>query len=135
MKYLARQPILNRSRELFAYERLFRNGLQNSCEGIDLEAASMGLLSIMDAVLDQPLDSILADLPVRLEIKEALLARTGLYWRLLEIAVAHERADWGKGSALLSETEMKEDRISELYVAAVDWSTALRSNVRAPAEK
>ena len=93
----------------------------------------MGLLSVMDAVLDQPLDSILADLPVRQEIKEALLARTGLYWRLLEIAVAHERADWGKVGALLSETEMEEDRVSELYVAAVDWSTALRSNVPAPA--
>jgi len=93
----------------------------------------MGLLSVMDAVLDQPLDSILADLPVRQEIKEALLARAGLYWRLLEIAVAHERADWGKVGALLSETEMEEDRVSELYVAAVDWSTALRSNVPAPA--
>ena len=93
----------------------------------------MGLLSVMDAVLDQPLDSILADLPVRQEIKEALLARAGLYWRLLEIAVAHERADWEKVSALLSETEMEEDRVSELYVAAVDWSTALRSNVPAPA--
>ena len=95
----------------------------------------MGLLSVMDAVLDQPLDSILADMPVRGEIKEALLARTGLYWRLLEIAVAHERADWEKVSVLLSETEMEEDRVSELYVAAVDWSTALRSNVQAPAER
>jgi c-di-GMP-related signal transduction protein len=95
----------------------------------------MGLLSVMDAVLDQPLDSILADLPVRREIKEALLARTGLYWRLLELALAHEQADWEKAAALLSGTGMKEDRVSELYVAAVDWSTALRSNVRAPAER
>ena len=37
MKYLARQPILNRARELFAYELLFRNGIQNSCDGLDLE--------------------------------------------------------------------------------------------------
>jgi c-di-GMP-related signal transduction protein len=45
MKYLARQPILNRARELFAYELLFRNGLQNSCDGLDLELAST---SVMD---------------------------------------------------------------------------------------
>src|ERR1700733_5956667 len=44
MKYLARQPILNRSRELFAYELLFRNGIQNSCEGLDLEMASTSVL-------------------------------------------------------------------------------------------
>ena len=44
MKYLARQPILNRERELFAYELLFRNGIQNSCDGLDLELASTSVL-------------------------------------------------------------------------------------------
>jgi c-di-GMP-related signal transduction protein len=92
----------------------------------------MGLLSVMDAILDQPLDSILADLPVRQEIKEALAAQTGLYWQLLEIAIAHERADWEKVSALMSETEMKDEQVSALYVSAVDWSTALRRRVAAP---
>jgi EAL and modified HD-GYP domain-containing signal transduction protein len=93
----------------------------------------MGLLSIMDAILDQPLDSILADLPVRSEIKDALQARTGLYWQLLEIAIAHERADWEKVSALVSEVGMNEEKVSSLYVAAVDWSTALRRSATAPA--
>jgi c-di-GMP-related signal transduction protein len=93
----------------------------------------MGLLSVMDAILDQPLDSILEQLPVRAEIKEALLARTGLYWQLLEIAIAHERADWEKVSVLVSETGMNEDRVSSLYVTAVDWSTTLRRSITAPA--
>jgi EAL and modified HD-GYP domain-containing signal transduction protein len=92
----------------------------------------MGLLSVMDAILDQPLESILADLPVRQEIKDALQSRTGLYWQLLELAIAHERADWEKASALVSETGMKEEQVSAMYVSAVDWSTALRSTVHAP---
>jgi len=92
----------------------------------------MGLLSVMDAILDQPLDSILADLPVRSEIKEALRARTGLYWLLLEIAIAHERADWEKVSMLVRETRMKEEQVTALYVSAIDWSTALRRTVRVP---
>lgn len=92
----------------------------------------MGLLSVMDAILDQSLDSILAELPVRAEIKDALQARTGLYWQLLELATAHERADWEKVSALVSATGMKEEQVSRLYISAVDWSTALRRNVRVP---
>jgi EAL and modified HD-GYP domain-containing signal transduction protein len=92
----------------------------------------MGLLSVMDAILDQPLESILADLPVRQEIKDALQSRTGLYWQLLELAIAHERADWEKVSALVSETGMKEEQVSAMYVSAVDWSTALRTTVHAP---
>jgi len=92
----------------------------------------MGLLSVMDAILDQPLDSILAELPVRAEIKDALQARAGLYWQLLELAIAHERADWEKVSVLVSETGMKEEEVSAQYVSAVDWSTAIRRNVRVP---
>ncbi len=60
----------------------------------------LGLLSVMDAILDQPLAVILAELPVRREIKEALLARSGLYRDMLDVATAHERADWEAISVL-----------------------------------
>ena len=44
MKYLARQPILDRDREVFAYELLFRDGIQNSCQIQNLEYASTSTL-------------------------------------------------------------------------------------------
>jgi c-di-GMP-related signal transduction protein len=94
----------------------------------------MGLLSVMDAILDQPLETILAELPVRREIKEALLARKGPYWMLLEVAIAQERADWDKIGAIAQETGMSEEQISAMYVEAVDWSTALGRSV-APVAK
>jgi len=92
----------------------------------------MGLLSVMDAILDQPLDSILAELPVRREIKDALVSRAGLYWQLLEIAMAHESAEWEKVGELVSRMRMNEEKVSAMYISAVDWATALRSNVRVP---
>ncbi len=92
----------------------------------------MGLLSVMDAILDQPLDSILAELPVRREIKDALVSRAGLYWQLLEIAMAHESAEWERVGELVSRMGMNEEQVSALYVSAVDWATALRSSVRVP---
>jgi c-di-GMP-related signal transduction protein len=95
----------------------------------------MGLLSVMDAILDQPLETILAELPVRREIKEALLARQGVYWKLLEIATAQERADWNRVTALSRELRMSEERISEVYLEAVDWSTALGRTVQTPVAK
>jgi EAL and modified HD-GYP domain-containing signal transduction protein len=44
MKFLARQPILDRNRQLFAYELLFRSGTENSCDATDLEQASMAMI-------------------------------------------------------------------------------------------
>jgi c-di-GMP-related signal transduction protein len=95
----------------------------------------MGLLSVMDAILDQALETILAELPVRHEIKDALLAKKGRYWKLLEIVIAHEQAEWDRVRTIARETRMSEERMSELYVEAVDWSTALGRTVQTPVAK
>jgi EAL and modified HD-GYP domain-containing signal transduction protein len=95
----------------------------------------MGLLSLMDAILDQPIDSILAEMPLRSEIKDALLRQKGQYWQLLEITIAHEQADWQKVSQLVSAIGMNEEHVSTLYLSAVDWCTALRQSFYVPAAR
>jgi len=72
MKYLARQPILNRSRELFAYELLFRNGLQNSCEGLNLDLAST---SVLDTSLLIGFEKITAGHPMFINCPRDFLLR------------------------------------------------------------
>ena len=92
----------------------------------------MGLLSVMDAILDRSLETILAGLPVRSEIKEALLARMGLYRNLLDMAIAHETADWEKINNLAETMGIKKEQVPVLYVSALEWSSALRHGVRDP---
>jgi c-di-GMP-related signal transduction protein len=92
----------------------------------------LGLLSVMDAILDQPLDKILAELPIPREIKGALLARSGLYRDMLDMAIALERADWEAISSLTPRLGIKEEQIPALYFSAVDWASAIRSGVRVP---
>ena len=85
----------------------------------------MGLLSVMDAILGQPLDLILAELPVRQEIKEALLLRTGFYRNLLDVAIAHETGDWNAVNTLLEVVGISKELVPSLYVSALGWSSAL----------
>jgi EAL and modified HD-GYP domain-containing signal transduction protein len=92
----------------------------------------MGLLSVMDAILNEPLKTILAELPVRQEIKDALLMDKGTYRELLEITIAHESADWEKIARLGTNLKIDEGQIATLYVSAVDWASALRTNIREP---
>ncbi len=90
----------------------------------------LGLLSVTDAILDQPLDVILEELPVRTDIKEALLEQHVPYREVLELALALERADWDDVSAFASSVNMREEQISELYISAVDWSNVLRGEAK-----
>jgi c-di-GMP-related signal transduction protein len=89
----------------------------------------LGLLSVMDAILGQPLEMILAELPVRQEIKEALLARTGFYRDLLDIAIAHENADWEQVNARLDRLGIAKELVPVLYVSALNWSSALHRGI------
>jgi c-di-GMP-related signal transduction protein len=94
----------------------------------------LGLLSVMDAVLDQPLEMVLSELPVRSEIRNALLSKSGVYSEVLDLTISQERGDWDKLSSVASHLKMEEERIPDLYVSAVEWATALRQNMRvAPA--
>ena len=105
--------------------------------GLAVEANDLfllGLLSVMDAVLNQPLEVVMADLPVRQQIKDALLAGSGSYRTVLDLAIAQERADWGSLTTLASGMGLEETRIPELYVSAVDWAALLRRGMGAVQE-
>src|SRR5262249_9469849 len=91
----------------------------------------LGLLSLMDALLDQPLAAILADLPIESEIKDALLSERGTYRDVLELAIAQERADWTSLGEIVKKLHIDERNLPELYISAVEWGTALREGVSA----
>jgi c-di-GMP phosphodiesterase len=46
MRFLARQPILDRKRELFAYELLFRSAMEDSFDNSETEQASLSMFDI-----------------------------------------------------------------------------------------
>jgi len=89
----------------------------------------LGLLSVMDAILDQPMNEILEDLPVRKEIKEALLGQPVPYRDLLDLAIALERGDWKTINHLASVLKLKDERISQPYLSAIEWSVAIWSQI------
>jgi EAL and modified HD-GYP domain-containing signal transduction protein len=55
---------------------------------------TVGLLSVMDALLDRPLREALLLLPLADNVKHALLEYKGLLGTALECTKAYERADW-----------------------------------------
>ncbi|MDH3640015.1 MAG: EAL domain-containing protein [Gammaproteobacteria bacterium] len=79
-------------------------------------AFTVGLLSVFDAMLDTPMDSILPELPVSGDVKQALLGGEGVYGPILESAVAYERGEW-------SDVEQNGAIGSENFVSALTWAT------------
>jgi c-di-GMP-related signal transduction protein len=95
----------------------------------------MGLLSVMDAILERPLRSILTTLPVSRPIKDALLEKTGPYRQILEITLSHETGDWNLVHDLTAGTPVADSDYMEMYTSAVQWADSLGREVREPVSK
>jgi len=85
----------------------------------------MGLLSVTDALLDRPIESVLQHLPVSKEIRGALTGVSGRYRDIYEVLLAYERGDWTVLSAAALRACLDEKRIPECYLGAVSRTTAL----------
>ena len=87
----------------------------------------LGLFSLIDVVLKRDLKNILNELPIDDQIKFALLGNKGIYYNLIELIRAYEKADWTKLSMLIKEINLNEDEIAELYLKSVVWSDKIIS--------
>ncbi len=54
----------------------------------------MGLLSVTDAILDRPMEQVLASLPIAPEVRAALCGSANQHRDVYDVLLAYERADW-----------------------------------------
>lgn len=74
-------------------------------------AFTAGLFSMLDVMLDQPLDTILGQLPLADEVKEAIAGHRGPDGEALCCAIAYEHHDWTQ----MSYPGVGNDRVQEIY--------------------
>ena len=82
----------------------------------------VGLLSLIDALLDADLGSLLEKLPLADNIKKPLLTQQGNLAIYVDLACAFENADWTSTSTLASRVEADFDKTAECYLEAVKWA-------------
>ncbi|MEM9294477.1 MAG: HDOD domain-containing protein [Planctomycetota bacterium] len=88
-----------------------------------LELFSLGLMSLLDGVLDQPMDEVLLELRPSADVRGALLGRDGVYRRVLEAAVACERGATAEAIEPLAEgLGVSADGLLRRYAEALCWS-------------
>ncbi|HTV55861.1 MAG TPA: HDOD domain-containing protein [Terriglobia bacterium] len=105
-----------RSCELLA-SRLRQQGLQ-----VDSSAAFLvGMFSIMDALLGQPLSEILDQVALPSEAREALRGGAGHLRDVYELVDAYDSANWTAVSLGLNRLHLDESAMPVVYFEALDW--------------
>ncbi|QEP43953.1 HDOD domain-containing protein [Ectothiorhodospiraceae bacterium BW-2] len=96
---------------------------------------TVGLFSLLEAMMDQPLKELLQELPLANDIKLALLdPRVNLQGNILQLVVLYESGRWAEiellegeeGCVKLSRApknrQLKLDELQRLYLEAIEWS-------------
>jgi len=99
------------------------------CELLTLKAQKMemgfmvGLFSILDVLLDMPLEDILSSLPVSHEISSALLQHKGSLGKVLHCVLAYQHGEWEEALS----TGLDPGVIREAFLESLDWATTVSS--------
>jgi EAL and modified HD-GYP domain-containing signal transduction protein len=82
----------------------------------------LGLLSVMDAVLDMPMARVLETVPVSQEIKAALLGDAGALRPVYLLLLALELGDWQEVKKQAQQLSLPESELAEHYWEAMEWA-------------
>jgi c-di-GMP-related signal transduction protein len=82
----------------------------------------MGLFSLLDAILEIPLDEILENLPLEEDVKMALLGEPGPLRSVFDLAVNYLAGEWGSIPERAHVLGVSEMLLPELYESALSWS-------------
>jgi EAL and modified HD-GYP domain-containing signal transduction protein len=80
----------------------------------------MGLLSVTDAILDQPMNYVLSHLPLSSEVHTALAGGANRFRDVFDALLSYERADWTALTSLAAKLGSAEDRVPQCYLSAAN---------------
>ncbi len=87
----------------------------------------MGLFSLLGAMLDMPMVDIMERLPLPINIKNALIDRSGPYYPYLATIIAYENGDWKNCQQLLAEINVSPKDMLRAYMDSLTWADTLTS--------
>ncbi|WP_372677327.1 EAL and HDOD domain-containing protein [Desulfosarcina sp.] len=86
------------------------------------EMFTLGMFSLIDAVIDQPMHKILAELPLSSQIKNALVGAKGRLAGYIELVRSYEAGQWDRVSRLSQALKLDGNTLPVLYLQACQWS-------------
>jgi EAL and modified HD-GYP domain-containing signal transduction protein len=82
----------------------------------------MGLLSVMDAILEIPMARVLENVPVDQESKAVLLGGASRLRPFYQLMLAQESGEWETARELAGQLHLSESDVAEKYWEAMQWA-------------
>jgi EAL and modified HD-GYP domain-containing signal transduction protein len=88
----------------------------------DSDLFLVGLVSMMDAILDVPMSQVLEQIPLDQDTKAVLLGGTGRLRPMYQLMLAQEAGDWESARESAAHLRISESEVAELWWQAMKWA-------------
>jgi len=85
----------------------------------------VGVFSLLDAMLEMPMDQVLEKVLLPEPVTDALLTQEGIYGPFLQLAIACEDADESRIKSLADSLQFDPTKINDCHIAALAWVEGL----------
>jgi EAL and modified HD-GYP domain-containing signal transduction protein len=92
-------------------------------KGVESSAFLLGLLSLIDALVDADIKELMDKLPLSQEIKDAIVNRQGASANLLQLCEMYEKADWPKIEYYCQNNNIDANKTAELFQQSLHWAS------------
>lgn len=82
----------------------------------------LGLLSLVDAMLEMPMTEVLERVPLDAETKAVLLGQSSVLRPVYQLMLAHESGQWAEAANLSQSLHLDSDEIAGFYWRAQQWA-------------
>lgn len=89
------------------------------------ELFTLGLFSLIDAIMDDSMENLMSQIPLSSNIKEVLISRTGDLSGYLSLVESYEKGDWGEIEEATNIIGIKQDDLPRQYMESLSWADSL----------
>jgi len=88
----------------------------------ELDLFFIGMLSVVDALVDRPIEEILDEINISDEVRNALIGGGTPASNVLQLIISYQQADWDKVTEMVELLGVDEARVPVVYYEAVAWA-------------
>ncbi len=91
----------------------------------------VGLCSMLDTILDQPMDKAIAPLKLTAGVRDTLLGGNSAMRSILDAVIAHEQGDWEKSTQIMRRLGLPASLLPAAYTDALRWARDITASAAA----
>lgn len=81
-----------------------------------------GLLSVMDAILNCPMEAIIKDLYISEEVKDGLIKEENIINSILKLSISYGRGEWENVLEYVEKLNIDMDKMPQIYLETLKWT-------------